>query len=68
MRALGDPDAFASTDVGLRRAAGRIGLPDTPAALVNHADSWRPWRAYAAQYLWATSDHAINRTPPDAAS
>ncbi|MGW2053308.1 AlkA N-terminal domain-containing protein [Streptomyces sp. NPDC001840] len=63
MRALGDPDAFLPTDLGVRRAAGRLGLPSTPAALTKRAAAWRPWRAYAVQYLWATDDHAINRLP-----
>ncbi|PJT50079.1 DNA-3-methyladenine glycosylase, partial [Streptomyces albidoflavus] len=27
MRALGDPDAFPATDLGVRRAAERLGLP-----------------------------------------
>ncbi|MFD7898398.1 AlkA N-terminal domain-containing protein [Streptomyces sp. NPDC059743] len=63
MRALGDPDAFLPTDLGVRRAAGRLGLPSTPAALTRRAAAWRPWRAYAVQYLWATDDHAINRLP-----
>ncbi|MFB7273264.1 AlkA N-terminal domain-containing protein [Streptomyces sp. NPDC056244] len=63
MRALGDPDAFLPTDLGVRRAAGRLGLPSTPAALTKRAADWRPWRAYAVQYLWATDDHAINRLP-----
>ncbi|MFF3742720.1 AlkA N-terminal domain-containing protein [Streptomyces kronopolitis] len=65
MRALGDPDAFTPTDLGLRRAAAGLGLPATPAALVRHAARWRPWRAYAVQYLWATDDHLINRLPAD---
>jgi AraC family transcriptional regulator, regulatory protein of adaptative response / DNA-3-methyladenine glycosylase II len=63
MRALGDPDAFTATDLGVRRAAHDIGLPCTAAGLTRHAMAWRPWRAYAVQYLWATSDHAINRLP-----
>jgi AraC family transcriptional regulator of adaptative response / DNA-3-methyladenine glycosylase II len=63
MRALGDPDAFTATDLGVRAAATRLGLPDTPAALAERAAAWRPWRAYAVQYLWATSDHEINRLP-----
>ncbi|WP_066943045.1 AlkA N-terminal domain-containing protein [Streptomyces lushanensis] len=63
MRALGDPDAFLPTDLGIRRAAGRLGLPSTPSALTRRAAGWRPWRAYAVQYLWATDDHAINRLP-----
>ncbi|MFI7101374.1 AlkA N-terminal domain-containing protein [Streptomyces sp. NPDC050161] len=63
MRALGDPDAFTPTDLGLRRAATRLGLPGTPAALIRHSAAWRPWRAYAVQYLWATDDHPINLLP-----
>ncbi|MFH8366819.1 DNA-3-methyladenine glycosylase 2 family protein [Streptomyces sp. NPDC018031] len=63
MRALGDPDAFPHTDLGVRKAARAAGLPATPAALVRHSAAWRPWRAYAVQYLWATDDHPINRLP-----
>ncbi len=63
MRALGDPDAFTATDLGVRLAAAKLGLSATPAALTRRAAAWRPWRAYAVQYLWATSDHAINRLP-----
>ena len=63
MRGLGDPDAFTPTDLGVRRAAGALGLPSSPAALIRRADHWRPWRGYAVQYLWATSDHAINQLP-----
>jgi AraC family transcriptional regulator of adaptative response / DNA-3-methyladenine glycosylase II len=53
MRALGDPDAFLSSDLGVRRGAARLGLPDTPRALEELSARWRPWRAYAVQYLWA---------------
>ncbi len=63
MRALGDPDAFVPTDLGIRLAAKSLGLPATPAALTRHSEAWRPWRAYAVQYLWATGDHAVNRLP-----
>lgn len=63
MRALGDPDAFLPTDLGVRRAAQGLGLPSTPAALTARAAAWRPWRAYAVQYLWATDDHPINILP-----
>ncbi|WP_431988307.1 AlkA N-terminal domain-containing protein [Streptomyces parvulus] len=63
MRALGDPDAFLPTDLGVRRAAGDLGLPSTPAALTARAAAWRPWRAYAVQYLWATDSHPINFLP-----
>lgn len=63
MRGLGDPDAFVPGDLGVRLAARGLGLPGSPAALTRHAAGWRPWRAYAVQYLWATGDHAINRLP-----
>ncbi|MEU3415606.1 DNA-3-methyladenine glycosylase 2 family protein [Streptomyces sp. NPDC006658] len=63
MRALGDPDAFLPTDLGIRRAAKELGLPSTPAALTARAEGWRPWRAYAVQYLWATDSHPINFLP-----
>ncbi|SCD89594.1 AlkA N-terminal domain-containing protein [Streptomyces sp. DvalAA-19] len=63
MRALGDPDAFLPTDLGIRRGAERLGLPATPAALTARAADWRPWRAYAVQYLWTVDDHPINHLP-----
>ncbi|MET7378672.1 AlkA N-terminal domain-containing protein [Streptomyces sp. NPDC005526] len=63
MRALGDPDAFLPTDLGVRRAAEELGLPSTPAALTARAAAWQPWRAYAVQYLWATGDHPVNFLP-----
>jgi AraC family transcriptional regulator, regulatory protein of adaptative response / DNA-3-methyladenine glycosylase II len=53
LRALGDPDAFPVGDLGLRRAAARIGLHSSDAALAARAERWRPWRAYAAHYLWS---------------
>jgi AraC family transcriptional regulator of adaptative response / DNA-3-methyladenine glycosylase II len=66
MRALGDPDAFPDGDLGVRRGAAGLGLPSTPATLVARAEAWRPWRAYAVQYLWAATEHPINRWPPAA--
>ncbi len=63
MRALGDPDAFLPSDLGVRRAAQRLGLPSTPSALTARAAGWRPWRAYAVQYLWATDAHPVNHLP-----
>ncbi|MGH2753018.1 MAG: AlkA N-terminal domain-containing protein [Actinomycetota bacterium] len=51
MRALGDPDAFLPTDLGVKRALTRLGVTERPEAL---AERWRPWRAYALQHLWAT--------------
>ena len=48
MRALGEPDAFPSSDLGLLRAMA-LG---TSRDLEQRAEAWRPWRAYAAMYLW----------------
>ena len=52
MRALRDPDAFVSSDLGVRHAFERLGLDATPHAIVARAEAWRPWRAYAAMLLW----------------
>jgi AraC family transcriptional regulator of adaptative response / DNA-3-methyladenine glycosylase II len=52
LRALGDPDVFLPTDVAARRGATSLGLPDGPAALADHAATWRPWRSYALIRLW----------------
>ena len=53
MRTLRDPDAFMPTDLGIRRAARAIGLPEDPARLVAAGEGWRPWRSYAMAHLWA---------------
>ena len=50
MRALGEPDAFPTSDLGLLHATGAR----TPRALDQISENWRPWRAYAAMYLWQT--------------
>jgi AraC family transcriptional regulator, regulatory protein of adaptative response / DNA-3-methyladenine glycosylase II len=63
MRALGDPDAFPASDLGVRRAAQAMGLPGTPSALTAHSRRWQPWRAYAVQYLWSVLPHPINQWP-----
>ena len=54
MRALGEPDAFPASDLGIRRALGGSG-PPLPARRVGElAEAWRPWRAYAAMHLWVS--------------
>jgi AraC family transcriptional regulator of adaptative response / DNA-3-methyladenine glycosylase II len=53
MRALGDPDAFLAGDLGVRRALERLGLPGGERAASARAERWRPYRAYALQYLWS---------------
>ena len=48
MRALHWPDAFPAGDLGLRRAMGGL----TEGKLRKLSEPWRPWRSYAAMYLW----------------
>jgi AraC family transcriptional regulator of adaptative response / DNA-3-methyladenine glycosylase II len=47
MRALKNPDAFPASDLGLLKA-----MDCSAAELKQHAEAWRPWRAYAALLLW----------------
>jgi 3-methyladenine DNA glycosylase/8-oxoguanine DNA glycosylase len=62
MRACGEPDAFPASDVGLLRgAADEDGRRPTPAELLERAGRWRPWRAYAAHWLWARDAEAGER-------
>lgn len=53
MRALGDRDAFPVGDLGVRRGFRRLGLPDDARSMREHAERWRPWRAYAVIHLWS---------------
>jgi AraC family transcriptional regulator of adaptative response / DNA-3-methyladenine glycosylase II len=54
MRELREPDAFPADDIALKRAlAHREGRQLTSREVIARAERWRPWRAYAAQHLWA---------------
>lgn len=55
MRAFSEPDAFPASDLILRRAAGNL----TARELEARSELWRPWRAYAAIYLWRLHGTAI---------
>jgi len=48
MRALRWPDAFPAADLVLLKASGETSAN----RLLATAEAWRPWRAYAAMYLW----------------
>ena len=55
LRQLREPDAFPAADVGLMRAlADGQGRRPSAHKLLERAEAWRPWRAYAAQHLWAS--------------
>jgi AraC family transcriptional regulator, regulatory protein of adaptative response / DNA-3-methyladenine glycosylase II len=62
MRALGDPDTFLASDLGIKKAGARLGFGSTPHAISEHAAAWRPWRSYATHQLWAT----LSDTPKEA--
>ena len=51
LRGLGFPDAFPAGDLGLRKALGN-GAPIPAPRALEQARAWRPWRGYAAMYLW----------------
>lgn len=56
MRQLREPDAFPAADIGLMRAmVNSEGVRPSANQLLAHAEQWRPWRAYAAQHLWASA-------------
>lgn len=56
LRQLREPDAFPAADLGLLRAmASRHGCVTSSSELLDRANAWRPWRAYAAQHLWASA-------------
>ena len=60
LRALREMDAFPASDIGLLRGAAVVdGARSTAASLLNRAEAWRPWRAYAAQHLWAADATVI---------
>jgi AraC family transcriptional regulator of adaptative response / DNA-3-methyladenine glycosylase II len=49
MCALGDPDAWLPTDLGVRHGLARLGVG------AEVADAWRPYRAHAVMHLWSSA-------------
>ncbi|HZU22762.1 MAG TPA: AlkA N-terminal domain-containing protein, partial [Terriglobales bacterium] len=63
LRALGEPDAFPASDLGLRKMAGGKLQTLSAKELAAKAEAWRPWRGYAAMHLWrAAAERAASRT------
>lgn len=50
LRALGDPDVFLPSDIGIRDALRLLDLD--PVDAVRLSAGWRPWRSYAQLHLW----------------
>jgi AraC family transcriptional regulator of adaptative response / DNA-3-methyladenine glycosylase II len=58
LRALGHPDVYLPTDVGVRNALARLGAEAD-------GSQWSPWRSYALSHLWhslATQDQPVENT------
>ncbi len=54
LRQLREPDAFPASDLGVIRAlTDERGVRPRADEVLARAERWRPWRAYAAQHLWA---------------
>ena len=62
MRALGQPDAFPTGDLGLLKALELRSSRE----LEQRSEAWRPWRAYAAMYLWCVPP--LSRSADNASS
>ena len=61
MRALREPDAFPAGDLGLRKALADGETLPTAVQLRKRAESWRPWRSYAALLLWRSLSMPVRK-------
>jgi AraC family transcriptional regulator of adaptative response / DNA-3-methyladenine glycosylase II len=57
IRSLREPDAFPSADRDLARALAL----STASEFEHRSLAWRPWRAYAAMYLWTFASEIRSR-------
>jgi AraC family transcriptional regulator of adaptative response / DNA-3-methyladenine glycosylase II len=64
LRGLGEPDAFPFGDLKLRRRLSSGDTPLKPPALEARAESWRPFRGYAAFHLWESDSRTVRHAPP----
>jgi AraC family transcriptional regulator of adaptative response / DNA-3-methyladenine glycosylase II len=58
MRSLGEPNALPDADLALCRALGIGRGAVSSAELSRIFEEFKPWRAYAAIHLWATTENA----------
>jgi AraC family transcriptional regulator of adaptative response / DNA-3-methyladenine glycosylase II len=61
LRALGDPDVFMATDLGVRHGLERLGLHGNALEVQRHAEAWRPWRSYAQMHVWMMMTEETSR-------
>ena len=61
MRALGDPDVFMPSDLGVRYGLEALGVAGDPRSAERLSHQWRPWRSYALQHVWSAAARASAR-------
>lgn len=61
LRVLDDPDAFPEADLALLKVASDKWGYENPRELLQRAESWRPWRGYAALHLWRQYPELVER-------
>jgi AraC family transcriptional regulator, regulatory protein of adaptative response / DNA-3-methyladenine glycosylase II len=59
LRALGDPDVFLPTDLGVRHGLTALGVTGDLGAV---AARWRPWRSYALMHVWTFASDMREQT------
>jgi AraC family transcriptional regulator, regulatory protein of adaptative response / DNA-3-methyladenine glycosylase II len=52
MRALGDPDAFPASDLGVLHGLRALGVEADAREAERRSQAWRPFRAYTVLHLW----------------
>jgi AraC family transcriptional regulator, regulatory protein of adaptative response / DNA-3-methyladenine glycosylase II len=58
MRALGDPDAFPASDLGVLHALRALGVAADAREAERRSQAWRPFRAYTVLHLWGALERA----------
>jgi DNA-3-methyladenine glycosylase II len=61
---LGRPDVLPVDDFGVRngfRLAYELGAMPTPRDVLRYGERWRPFRTFAAWYLWRAADRGSGK-------
>jgi AraC family transcriptional regulator of adaptative response / DNA-3-methyladenine glycosylase II len=54
MRALGDPDAYPASDLGVLHALRALGVEADARESERRSQAWRPFRSYSLMHLWGS--------------
>jgi AraC family transcriptional regulator of adaptative response / DNA-3-methyladenine glycosylase II len=58
MRALGDPDAYPASDLGVLHALRALGAEADARESERRSQAWRPFRSYSLMHLWGSLERA----------